>query len=170
MCVTKERASQFLPFDRRLVIRSQRPPSRVDSRDRSNGGAPFLARIGNYRDKSAPPGPAEPAKGYPARWNLRAVVRLKTPAGYRQRGRDPPRPGAAPALLASPAPTRSMLSCPAPGRQIYLQREACSRTAALARLSRPDKEVCRPPGLTRLEWPGRGPSSPTGRPHLTEPS
>ena len=51
-----------------------------------------------------------------------------------------------------------------------LEQRACSRTAALARLSRPDEEVCRPPGLTRLEWPGRGPTSPTGLPHPTEPS
>ena len=131
MCVTKERASQFLPFDRRLVIRSQRPPSRVDSRDRSNGGAPFLARIGNYRDKSAPPGPAEPAKGYPARWNLRAVVRLKTPAGYRQRGRDPPRPGAAPALLTCPGANQvhAILSGP---------RVTCNERHVLGRPRSPD--------------------------------
>ena len=52
----------------------------------------------------------------PARWNLRAVVRLKNPAGYRQRGRDPPQQGAAPALLSCPGANQvhAILSGPGP--------------------------------------------------------
>jgi hypothetical protein len=71
--------------------------------------------------------------------------------------------------LSAQASCPPSLSCPVWARAGRIAARRVTPASCARPTRRSDKEVCRPPSLIRLGWPGRAPLCPTGPTRPTEP-